>query len=128
MTTINTTANMAEEIVEIYNNSNEIFGISGNRILPSRGNARVKKSEADYLLKFHGHAIHRKFIEQDDTVSKLATERDRMAKELEDAKAELAKYKNSIGEDSNLKTKKRKGGIEESETEAKEEVIEENKI
>lgn len=94
-----------EELIAIYNNSNEIFGIGKGQLLVPRGNARVRKSVADYLLKYHKHAIHRQFIEKDDTAAKLATEKQQLAEELATAKAELAKLKN--GEIVESKSKKK---------------------
>ena len=71
-----------EQMVAIYNNSNEIFGISNKRILMPKCNARVSKSEAESLIKHYSHAIHYKMIEEFDTLSKFATQKDALEKKI----------------------------------------------
>ena len=100
-----------EPLVAIYNNSNEIFGISNKRILKPKGNARVSASEAAMLIKNHKHAIHLQMIDESKTISDFAAKENSLKEEIEALKAENKKLK-----------------TEESETKSKKVVAKENKI
>ena len=82
-----------EPLVAIYNNSNEIFGISNQRLLKPRGNARVPASEANMLIKNHKHAIHLQMIDEKKTLSDFAAEKDRLNAEIAAKDAEIAALK-----------------------------------
>ena len=81
-----------ESLVAVYNNSNEIFGISNGRLLKPKGNARVSADEANMLLKNHKHAIHLEMFNEKDALAKFASEKEELKAKI--VRQELAKPEN----------------------------------
>ena len=101
-----------ESLVAVYNNSNEIFGISNGRLLKPKGNARVSADEANMLLKNHKHAIHLEMFNEKDALAKFASEKEELKAKIAEQQKELEELKAKADVEAQKENKKNKASKE----------------